>query len=79
MKTGVKPTSRDQIRVRFNIILDATSELNSDTPPFHSCMFSTEYSALNHDAALLPLEMGSTYQVNSRAPELGQWPVEAES
>lgn len=73
MKTGVKPTSRDQSRVRFNIILDATSEFNSDIPALHSCICSTEYNAPNHDAALLPLEMemGGSYQVNSTAPELG--------
>lgn len=74
MKTGVKPTSRDQIRVGFNIILDVTSQLNSDIPPLHPCVHSTEYNAPNHDAALPPLEMerGGSYQVNSRAHELGQ-------
>ena len=36
MEAGVKPTSTAQIRAKFNINLDATSELNSDITSLHS-------------------------------------------
>lgn len=40
MEVRVKPTSRAQIRAKFNINLHATSELNSDVPPLHSYICS---------------------------------------
>lgn len=42
MEAGVKPTSRARIRAKFNINLDATSELSLDIPPLHSHICSTE-------------------------------------
>lgn len=64
MEAGVKPTSRAQIRAKFNTHLDATCVLSSDIPPLHSPICSTESSCHASALPLLEMEIGSSYQVN---------------
>lgn len=45
MEAWRRPTSRAQIRAKFNIHLDATSELSSDIAPLHSHIHSIECNA----------------------------------